>query len=134
MGKDIQRIDHLTSIIMERVDNLTDMVPTCPKDLCWSYAPDPVVEQAAQEEGLDVHRISRFGQLIRKFPRSQVEKILGMNHTKAHKFNFQGAATGTWRLTQAGRRKRAERYQKNRKWVLDFARQHFRGQDYLKIT
>jgi len=69
------------------------------------------------------HTLSGFAQTILKVPKSFVEKVKELDHTKRHQFNFIGSMD----YTHPSRKEQ-------RRWIFPFARSHFNDGDLLRLT
>jgi len=86
---------------------------------------------ALEESGLDADNVSTYGCNVPKVPWSWVEKVQAMDHTKTHKYNFQGSVIFALVHQKLGDPKPQYRA---RNWVLDFAKENFTDADILKIS
>jgi len=64
-------------------------------------------------------KISEFGRAIPKVPRSWVNNILALNHSKIHKYMFSGSFA---------------KLNVHRKWLPGFVKSHFGPGDYFRAT
>jgi len=95
---------------------------------CSIFAGDESWEEAAREEGLDPEKISIFGRVLPKIPRSKVERsFLSRNFTKTVRYTFMGSALNLHHPL-------GNAYRARRSWVLEFARQNFTDEDYMNIV
>jgi len=76
---------------------------------------------AAAEEGINRKTVSTWGKMIPKIPRSWVENIAKVDHTKIYKYMFSGSFV-------------SKDVQKFRYWLPDFIKKHFAESDYFRAT
>jgi len=76
---------------------------------------------AAKEAKLNHHKLSIFARASAKIPKSWVDRIAALNHTKIHTYMFSGSV-----IHQDVRR--------NRKWLLPFVQRYFGSHDYYRAT
>lgn len=64
-------------------------------------------------------KVSYYGFNVPKLPRSYVEKVLAMNHTKTYRYMFSGSYA---------------KLNKYRKWLPGFVKSNFKSGDYFRAT
>jgi len=90
---------------------------TCVTHLCSSRA-GALWSEALVEAGLTEQSVSSWAKRVPKLPRTWVEKVTQLNHTKLHNINFVGKVQGV----------------KRREWVVNFARRNFGPDDFFRAT
>lgn len=93
--------------------------------LCITCRVTVLWDLAAKEDGIARNTISDFGLSVPKLPRSWVQRVAALDHTKQRNFNFVGRLYKNRAHGPAYRR---------RVWVEPFARKHFGLADTLSVT
>lgn len=75
---------------------------------------------AAKEEGIKTDKVSVWGNMIPKIPRSWVENMKTLQANKIHNYCFSGSFLS--------------KDLPNRRWLADFIKSHFTEGDYFKAT
>lgn len=102
--------------------------PFCESGMCC--VPCPMTkkwEAAIVQENMTFRRLSRFARSIPKVPRSIVEFVQGLDHTKIHTFNFVGRLYLNNKVDDTHQIHYVAR--KARKWVSRFVEAHFGEHD-----
>jgi len=79
-----------------------------------------LAKKEEEARGVDMSKISDFGQKVAKLPRSWVEAILSINVPKKYRYMFSGNF--------------AKKDLKHRKWLAPWVKEHFNSSDYLRAT
>lgn len=79
-----------------------------------------IATKEERNRGHNLGSISHFGSRVPKIPRSFVESISNLSHTKIHNFMFSGSTESNDLI--------------HRGWLKDWVRQHFKEGDYYRST